>query len=431
MLLKDQLDFVMQHIRKNKMRVFTTVLATTMGCAFLIVLASIAFGLQGSIKKDILSNDSLTKIEVYNTQENVSDIAEIKKIKKVSSAFSKTFIDAVPTEVSIGKSKGYASLAVSNLNEMKEAKIPLSDGKYSNNENGIIVGYNVAENLVTDEERKLIEAAKEGEKPAVGIKESVIGKMIKIKWSDPNDEKITITKPFKIEGISEKPTKEWTQDETIVLNQQSGEALIKEFEKKFSKDFKAEENFSTSTYVYATDLEAVKDVNKELKDKGYSTYTVSEQLDQINLFFTALKVGLIFVGTIAVLIASIGIFNTMTMAVSERTREIGVMKAIGASPKLIQRLFIMESAYIGILGTAMAIIISYIISAIANFAIPKILNAIENEPTINGETIVFSTIPWQLVLIAATISIGVAIVSGWRPARKATKIDVIVALRRD
>ena len=77
-------------------------------------------------------------------------------------------------------------------------------------------------------------------------------------------------------------------------------------------------------------------------------------------FSSHLRAGLIFVGTIAILIASIGIFNTMTMAVTERTREIGVMKAIGADPKLIQRLFLMESAWIGIVGTVLAIAISYV-----------------------------------------------------------------------
>ena len=62
MLWKDQLQFVGQHIKKNKLRVFMTVLAATMGCAFLIVLASIGFGLQDSVKNEILSDDAITQI---------------------------------------------------------------------------------------------------------------------------------------------------------------------------------------------------------------------------------------------------------------------------------------------------------------------------------------------------------------------------------
>ena len=65
----------------------------------------------------------------------------------------------------------------------------------------------------------------------------------------------------------------------------------------------------------------------------------------------------------------------MTMAVTERTREIGVLKAIGASPKLIQRLFLMESTFIGIFGTLIAVVISYAISFAANAALPLILKA--------------------------------------------------------
>ena len=120
----------------------------------------------------------------------------------------------------------------------------------------------------------------------------------------------------------------------------------------------------------------------------------------------------------------------MTMAVTERTREIGVMKAIGAKPKLIQRLFLMESAWIGILGTFLAIVISYGVSIIANFVLPIIVTAALGEEDFGDIQVKFSIIPWQLVVIASTISIGVAMISGWRPARKATKIDVINALRR-
>ena len=122
----------------------------------------------------------------------------------------------------------------------------------------------------------------------------------------------------------------------------------------------------------------------------------------------------------------------MTMAVTERTREIGVMKAIGADPKLIQRLFLMESAWIGIVGTVLAsryfvwgkhcIELSFCQSLFQRHLARRILEDMD---------VTFSVIPWQLVLIASTISIGVAMISGWRPARKATKIDVINALRQE
>ena len=151
----------------------------------------------------------------------------------------------------------------------------------------------------------------------------------------------------------------------------------------------------------------------------------------MNMFFTVLKAGLIFVGTIAVLIASIGIFNTMTMAVTERTREIGVMKAIGARPKLIQRLFLMESAAIGVIGTVLAVVISYGVSMLANWLVPIIVMSSLGEEGGDNMNVLISVIPWQLVVISAAISIGVAMVSGWRPARKATQIDVIQALRQE
>lgn len=189
------------------------------------------------------------------------------------------------------------------------------------------------------------------------------------------------------------------------------------------------ELFSERFDIYAESLEYVKPILEELRGKGYGVYSVTEQLDELNVFFLVLKAGLVFVGTIAVLIASIGIFNTMTMAVTERTREIGVLKAIGASPKLIQRLFLMESTFIGVIGTVLAIAISYIVSFASNALLPLILKAATGEDGFNN--VQFSAIPWQLVVIAAAISIGVAMISGLRPARKATKIEVMQALRQE
>lgn len=92
MLFKDQLDFVTQHIKKNKLRVFMTILAATMGCAFLIVLASVGFGLQESLRNEILSNETVTKIQVYGdkqlTEEQVQEIKNLNHVETVLETIS-------------------------------------------------------------------------------------------------------------------------------------------------------------------------------------------------------------------------------------------------------------------------------------------------------------------------------------------------------
>lgn len=87
------------------------------------------------------------------------------------------------------------------------------------------------------------------------------------------------------------------------------------------------------------------------------------------------KLRLFVVGTIAVLIASIGIFNTMTMAVTERTQEIGIMKAIGGEPAIIRKLFLMESAWIGLIGSILGVLISYVVSFGLNQLLPILLSS--------------------------------------------------------
>lgn len=90
MLLKDQLDFVKQHIVKNKMRVFMTILAATIGCAFLIVLASVGFGLQQTVKNEILSDEAVTRIQLYDDSLTKERAASLKDEAHVKAVVQKT-----------------------------------------------------------------------------------------------------------------------------------------------------------------------------------------------------------------------------------------------------------------------------------------------------------------------------------------------------
>ncbi|MDI2585961.1 FtsX-like permease family protein [Psychrobacillus sp. NEAU-3TGS] len=430
MLFKDQVDFVSQHIKKNKLRVFMTVLAATMGCAFLIVLASIGFGIQDTMRKEILEDQAITEVEVYTNNGEALDISQIRTVEHVNAIVHRTSMDIMAVS-QLGERSLEGNMLLTNFAEEEKSNLQLSEGRMPTKENEIVVGYQFAENLLTDAERKEMEqSTEEDAEPIGGYKESLIGKTISMSMqSYEMDEAFPEKWDFTIVGVTEKPARDWFVDTNMLVDES--------WKDKFQEVYEANtgnENpdlFYSSTKIYTSSLEHVKSVTEELKEMGYSVYSVSEQLEQLDVFFMAFKIGLIFVGTIAVLIASIGIFNTMTMAVTERTREIGVMKAIGASPKLIQRLFLMESAWIGIIGTVLAVIISYAVSFLANWILPMVVGAALGEDEFQDLSMTFSLIPWQLVVIASVISISVAMISGWRPARKATKIDVIQALRQE
>ncbi|MFJ7408380.1 MULTISPECIES: ABC transporter permease [unclassified Lysinibacillus] len=438
MIWKDQLDFVIQHIKKNKLRVFMTVLAATMGCAFLIVLASVGFGLQDSIRNEILSDENVTKIQVYDgSQFTEQQKDEIKTIENVNTVLETITINASAHSYFEDRDTN-SNLILTNMKDFKDVTGKLAQGQYPTKPNEIIVGYHFGQSLLNDADRDTIkEKSKKAEAEGTyydgneeGYKQSVIGKEIELSLiSNSNGASETEKVKYTIVGVTKKPSYDWMIDNTVYVDSKQKEAIGSSF--AALDDIPEDEVFNSEFNIYADSLEHVKPILEKLKDKGYNVYSVTEQLDQMDVFFLVLKIGLIFVGTIAVLIASIGIFNTMTMAVTERTREIGVLKAIGASPKLIQRLFLMESTFIGIFGTIIAVVISYAISFTANAILPLILKAATGEDTFGSSDITFSLIPWQLVIIASAISIGVAMISGYRPARKATKIDVIQALRQE
>ncbi|MED4401263.1 ABC transporter permease [Metabacillus fastidiosus] len=429
MKFKDQLKFLRRNMKKNRLRVFMTILATTMGCAFLIVLASVGFGIHKSITDQFLSQQIITEINIHGKEDSKvtdSDIEKIKGMNDVKAVVKRDYVEAA-IEASLDDRTSYNTMTITDMEEELKANLKLEKGEIPKNKNEIIVGYDFAKQLLTKKEQEDVEKA--AEQPDEQVKEpkgyegDLIGKTVNIKVTETDDKgEVKNEKKYdlKIVGIGKAPSRDWVIDNQIYVSDH--------FKEEF-KSFINEENSSISAY--ASNFEKVASVTQALKDQKYQVYSVTEELDQVNLFFNVFKAGLIFVGTVAVLIASIGIFNTMTMAVTERTQEIGIMKALGAEPGTIRKMFLMESAYIGILGSIIGIVISYAISWISNLVLPVILASATGTEDAGAIDFTFSYIPLSLVVIAAVISIGVAMVSGVRPAIKATNINVLAALRRE
>ena len=445
MKIKDQFRFVLQNIKKNKVRTGMTILATAMGCAFLIVLASVGYGLQESIVKDTLEQQIVTEIDIYGHIEEddnyrsltMEDIDYLESIDNVNAVTRRNQLRQFPT-FSLDDYQSETTAVAAHFPSEVDAGLELDEGRLPEKPNEVVVGYHFLDYFVQDVEDEDIYDEASGEiKEEYLYQADLIGQTLNMtvkKDLDVDGEEQTT--PLTVVGILKKPTKEWVQDQNVYI---SGEVFagVEAYTGTPGGELGVDGDEIDSTTVnafdevkvYATNLEAVQTIVDELDDSNYASYSVVSEMKQINMLFTIMKAGLILVGTIAILIASIGIYNTMTMAVTERAPDIGIMKAIGANPKTIKQIFLLESSYIGIVGALIGTIVAYLVSFLVNLGLPLIIEFAFQEEL--PEQLQFSMIPVSLVLISVGICLLVTILSGLRPAKRATQIDVLKAMRRE
>ncbi|GBG11604.1 hypothetical protein PAT3040_06434 [Paenibacillus agaridevorans] len=444
----DQLRFVRQNMKRNKTRLFMTVLATAMGCAFLTVLASVGFGLQQSMVEEITGDRLVTEITIYGKNPDKfdtqgiqnGDIDYFQSLPNVKAVTYRNYIQQYMDPSIDGNPVNVNQRIGMDFEAEKQAGFGLSAGRLPEGNNEIVIGYHIRE--VMDEEGR-----PSSELPAAS---EWVGKTMTLQVSYYEDGELA-KKPLEtvIVGVAEQPTKEWNRDRNIYMGEemltqieaitgtQLGElpyfevAPTKEQVQKLIEQLPkptGERQYQDVTVV-AENASKVKGIAEKIREQGYFNHSIADELKQVNMLFTIMKIGLIFVGTIAVLIASIGIFNTMTMAVTERAQDIGIMKAIGAHPSVIRRVFLLESSLIGLFGAIIGTLVSYAISFAVNAGLPIMIEVLMEE-TLPAD-FKFSVIPPYLAALTCVIALGVALISGQRPARRATRIDVLSALRRE
>lgn len=221
--------------------------------------------------------------------------------------------------------------------------------------------------------------------------------------------------PYKIIGI-QKPLK-------VVVGDYNPENLILMSEsafKKFSPN-------STPTYLMIVTFsrednsKIADELTKHFEDKygqrSIYVYTSDQLLDQINSIYAIITFFLIGVSAIAMIVGGIGIMNAMITSVMEKTKEIGIMKALGASNYTILMIFIIEAALIGLIGGAMGTILGYGLSQIISFFVSE------------SGMILQGVISLEITLIGLGFSTIVGVISGYLPALRAANLDPIEALR--
>ena len=167
-------------------------------------------------------------------------------------------------------------------------------------------------------------------------------------------------------------------------------------------------------------MQAVEDAIKKM---GFTTFSLLDASQSLRTFFKVLDLFLGIFGSLALAVASIGIVNTLVMAILERRREIGIMKAIGASDGDVKKLFFAEAGAMGILGGFVGVGLGWTIGRVINAGTNIYLKR-QSLPPDN-----FWSVPWWLVAGAIGFSLVVSLVSGLYPAGRAAKLDPVQALR--
>ena len=155
---------------------------------------------------------------------------------------------------------------------------------------------------------------------------------------------------------------------------------------------------------------------------GYGTFSLLDATKSIRLVFAVFDLFLGIFGSLALAVASLGIVNTLVMAILERRREIGILKALGAADRDIRRLFFAEAGVMGLLGGIFGVTLGWLIGTALTFGTNVYLRQRDLPP------IDLSSIPWWMVAGAIVFSIVVSLAAGIYPASRAAKLNPVEAL---
>jgi len=178
--------------------------------------------------------------------------------------------------------------------------------------------------------------------------------------------------------------------------------------------------------VRVSDPKHLTEVRRKITELGFGSFSIVDEIEQIRTVFLIIDSVLGLLGGISLLVASFGIANTMIMSILERTREIGIMKAIGAEDREIKMIFFVEAAVIGTVGGIIGVLIAWGIDGIANRIAYRFILKPQGASFID-----FFSLPIYLSVGAILFALFVSILAALYPASRAARIDPVRALRHD
>lgn len=432
---KDMIDMSLRSLWKRKLRTALTVLGVVIGTASIVVMISIGIGMNQGFADQLASWGSLQVINVYpgggmvydeatgnmkqeskKTELNAKAVEEIKGLDHVDAA-SPVINEYL--QISVGKYVAGASVIGIEPAAMEALGYKVEEGRLlsEGDTKSVVVG-----GAVEFYDPKLSwEMRYSTEPPQLDILNEKIN--ITYDWNVGTRQADKSIKPVRVDAVGKTSADggdAWSVFMPIrELEKIQKERMAWEKEQYGSGTSQKQSKEYSEVLVKVDKMEEVQAVQQQIKDMGFRASSLTDQLASMQETTKMLRLVLGAIGAISMLVAAISITNTMVMSIYERTKEIGIMKVIGASLKDIRGLFLMEAAFIGFVGGLIGIVLSYLLSFIVNWVAAG-----------QGSTMQ-SAIPLWLALGAVVFATGVGVVAGYLPANRAMRLSALTAIKTE
>ncbi|MCX8130406.1 MAG: ABC transporter permease [Clostridia bacterium] len=456
----DLIRMGLRNLLRRKTRTILTVLGVVIGTAAIVVMLSLGIGMNESFNREMQKMGSLNIINVNNyrmpegdsgimqgpIQTGVLDDKAVAKMAQLEGVEAVTpLFEAYPKFVS-GKYVAFGQLIGIDTRVMKEFEFKIDQGSLlqAGESNTVVFGCNMAQNFYNPKSRGGFNMymGMPGQKPPVDVMNDKMLLTFDMSYGERQPmgavQDQTVKKPAKLYKIKVAGLLAQSNDEKdycayMDINQLK--KLVKEFEK--SQGNQGGRGISQSQQGYqrvmvkVSDIEDVEMVQNKIKQMGYGTYSLSDIRKSMQKQANTIQMVLGGIGAISLLIAALGITNTMIMSIYERTREIGVMKVLGCMLGDVRRLFLFEAGMIGFIGGLVGIVFSYGASSLLNYVGSGFMN--RGGPPMGGnpEPNHISVIPVWLALTSIVFAVIIGLVSGFYPARRAMKLSALEAIRTE
>lgn len=463
MKLFDMIKMTLQNLTRRKSRTILTVLGVVVGCCAIVTMMSIGFGVQNSQQIMLEGMGDLTLIQVYSggrkdTKLDDDAIRKFQNIANVDVAVGKTQLNNIGMSVYAGANDRYQMQWVNvvgiNKDAMEKFGFQLLEGSYPQKDFEVLAGqyaaYNLMDTLRPDGSNTISrwdymynydpntgEMTEADPSALPDPYMQLSGQTLKLELYSYENYDTKKYQEVMVTGIvKEDYNKDYATSEGLIFFTTDLQALQRMFYPTSSQKTEYSE-----IYVKAKDISQVADIESAIKKLGYSTYSMESVRKPLEEEARKQQMMLGGLGAVSLFVAALGICNTMIMSISERTREIGVMKALGCFLGNIRTVFLMEAGFIGLIGGIIGSVLSFFISVGMNFFTTEAAKSIEitdigtlwtrittamdiaNSP--------MSIIPLWLYGFAIVFSIIIGLGSGFYPANKAVHISAMEAIKRE